>query len=478
MIYLMGRGRPTVFLATLIALAVSSPVRAQSSDAGLAPSDGASAPDGAERFDASGSGAPAEGEYPSPEGAPPVESAPAAAAPSVPSEPPADDADPRALTDFRPALDPYGYWVHDPVYGTVWVPSREVVGENFSPYVTGGRWALAENNQWVWVSEFPFGPIVYHYGRWVYVSGVGWAWIPGYRYAPAWVSFRVPTGAYAYVGWAPLPPDFIWVDGRPVAFYGQPSYYWIFCPSAYVFHSHVHYYVVRDRVLVTRLAYYSRPYHHHHQYYHPHRNTAPRYRVPASPSPQLARVPAKAVPRERVRLEPAAVLPHARAVAGGASPRTPANVTPAPRPSERRPVASPAPRLEGARDAIAPARRPVEPPRVVGEPRPASKAPVPARVEAARPPAQAVAPGARPITPQVRPGAAPSQPPSPAPRVAPSTRTVAPQVRSVAPTPQAAPRTVAPQVRSVAPSRTTSPGSMRSVSPPRTMSPAGSRSRH
>ncbi len=102
----------------------------------------------------------------------------------------------------------------------------------------------------MWVSDSPFGSVVYHYGRWVYISGTGWAWIPGYRYAPAWVSFRVPTGSYAYVGWAPLPPDYIWVGGVAVGFYATPSYYWVFCPSAYAFHSHVNYYVVRDRAFV------------------------------------------------------------------------------------------------------------------------------------------------------------------------------------------------------------------------------------
>ncbi|HET9956234.1 MAG TPA: hypothetical protein VFQ61_17120, partial [Polyangiaceae bacterium] len=36
----------------------------------------------------------------------------------------AQDRDPRALSDFRPSLDPYGSWVNHPSYGTVWIPSR------------------------------------------------------------------------------------------------------------------------------------------------------------------------------------------------------------------------------------------------------------------------------------------------------------------------------------------------------------------
>ncbi len=231
------------------------------------------------------------------------------AAPSEPSRPaPApepDDADPRALTEFKPTLDPYGTWVEDPRYGTVWVPYATVVGSDFQPYVSAGHWALSAEGDWVWVSDYPFGWVTFHYGRWVWVSGSGWAWIPGYRYAPAWVAWRVPTGEYAYVGWAPYGPEFIWVDGYPVSVYYAPPYYWAFCPSGYVFSAHVHYYMVRDRPLLVRLG-------HHSRYYtpaapHPRPRTAAqsRPRTPAAPSPTEARIPASAVPRERVSATPA-----------------------------------------------------------------------------------------------------------------------------------------------------------------------------
>jgi hypothetical protein len=150
-------------------------------------------------------------------------SAPAAA----PSE-----TDPRALTDFRPHLDPYGYWVEHPNYGLVWVPRRDVVGDGFAPYVTSGRWALDETGEWVWVSDYPFGSVVFHYGRWAYVSDSGWVWVPGYRYAPAWVTWRVPTGSYAYVGWAPLAPDYGWFGGVSLSVWYGYSTPWVFCPSA------------------------------------------------------------------------------------------------------------------------------------------------------------------------------------------------------------------------------------------------------
>src|SRR5690606_26052627 len=41
------------------------------------------------------------------------------------------DADPRALTEFRPILDKYGYWVEDTRYGLVWVPAASYVGDDF-----------------------------------------------------------------------------------------------------------------------------------------------------------------------------------------------------------------------------------------------------------------------------------------------------------------------------------------------------------
>ena len=50
------------------------------------------------------------------------------------------DTDPAALTDFHSTLEPYGTWTDDPTYGTVWVPSPSVVGEDFSPYVSAGHW--------------------------------------------------------------------------------------------------------------------------------------------------------------------------------------------------------------------------------------------------------------------------------------------------------------------------------------------------
>src|SRR5512141_410402 len=126
-----------------------------------------------------------------------------AAAPSSATPEPVDraDADPRALTTFRAQLDTHGTWVNDPTYGTVWVPNRAEVGADFAPYVTAGHWALDQDGDWIWVSDYPFGDVVFHYGRWVWVGGTGWVWVPGYAYAPAWVVWRTPVAGYDYVGW-------------------------------------------------------------------------------------------------------------------------------------------------------------------------------------------------------------------------------------------------------------------------------------
>jgi len=222
----------------------------------------------------------------------------AAAAPSSDAAPPrvdGADADPRALDDFRPALDPYGYWVDHPKYGRVWVPNRAVVGDYFAPYVTSGHWALDVDGNWVWVSDYPFGSVVFHYGRWVWVGGVGWSWVPGYRYAPAWVAWRVPTAGYAYVGWAPLPPSYVWFYGSPVAVWYYTPYPFVFVSSTFVFHHHVHRHIVRSRHRIRHVAGVTRRY-------------RPALARPSTSGPSLdaARVPPSHRPVQRVAAMPRA----------------------------------------------------------------------------------------------------------------------------------------------------------------------------
>jgi len=167
---------------------------------------------------------------PPPPGAPPPPPPPGADAEGVPpTAPPSldgapgpapddgagySDADPSALTDFRSTLEPYGNWVDDPTYGTVWVPSPGVVGDGFTPYLSGGHWAY--DDDYVWVSDYDWGWAPFHYGRWVYAGPMGWEWIPGRTYAGAWVAWRYGVGDWGYVGWAPLGPTWCWRGGLAV----------------------------------------------------------------------------------------------------------------------------------------------------------------------------------------------------------------------------------------------------------------------
>jgi hypothetical protein len=124
------------------------------------------------------------------------------------------DTDPAALADFRSTLEPYGSWTEDATYGTVWVPSPSVVGQDFTPYVTAGHWVY--DGDYAWVSDYDWGWAPFHYGRWAYVGSVGWGWIPGRVYGGAWVSWRYGWDDWGYVGWAPLPPTWCWHHGVAV----------------------------------------------------------------------------------------------------------------------------------------------------------------------------------------------------------------------------------------------------------------------
>lgn len=142
------------------------------------------------------------------------------------------DTDPSALTDFRSTLDPYGTWVDDETYGTVWVPSSSVVGADFQPYVTSGHWVY--DDDYVWVSDYDWGWVPFHYGRWI-LTPRGWAWIPGRAYSGAWVSWRMGYGGYGYLGWAPLAPTWYWRDGYAYGLYYAPPAPYAYCPNEHVF---------------------------------------------------------------------------------------------------------------------------------------------------------------------------------------------------------------------------------------------------
>jgi hypothetical protein len=131
---------------------------------------------------------------------------------------------------FYERLQPEGHWLEESNYGYVWQPSVAEQDENWRPY-TDGHWAYTDRG-WTWLSNEDFGWATYHYGRWARVRDTGWVWVPGATWAPAWVSWR-QTDQYAYVGWAPLPPECdpassenveAWVDN-----------YYDIGPAAYVF---------------------------------------------------------------------------------------------------------------------------------------------------------------------------------------------------------------------------------------------------
>jgi len=129
----------------------------------------------------------------------------------VPSGDEYADTDPSALTDFRAVLDPNGTWADDPSYGTAWTPDPAQVGPSFQPYDTAGSWEYVDGDS-VWVSEYDWGWVCFHYGRWAWSAG-RWVWIPGREYAGAWVSWRLGDDDLGYVGWAPVPPAWMWVGG-------------------------------------------------------------------------------------------------------------------------------------------------------------------------------------------------------------------------------------------------------------------------
>jgi hypothetical protein len=252
-------------------------------------------------------------------------------------------------------LDPYGTWVSDAAYGWVWVPSAATVGSDFSPYVTSGHWALDEDDNWVWVSDYPFGDVVFHYGRWVWVSNpaaTGWAWVPGYRYAPAWVVWRVSATGVGYVGWAPMPPEYVWVDGGAVWLWYSPPAAYVFCPVGYVFYPHVHTYIVHDRVLVRHLG---RSTYRYHPAYRTHRTAwGPSMRDSGvrAPGPRIAR---STQPYARTSAEPRAAAPKSRSGSRSpsrAEPRAESRVYRAP-PANKRSTTTLRPHTDPPRTAAA-----------------------------------------------------------------------------------------------------------------------------
>ncbi|MGE0791653.1 MAG: DUF6600 domain-containing protein [Sandaracinaceae bacterium] len=95
---------------------------------------------------------------------------------------------------FIRELAPYGDWLEDPQYGTVFIPSDP----GYRPY-RQGRWVVTEEGM-AWVSDDAIGWALDHYGAWTLLDDGRWAWIPGTDWSPANVEWRADD---TYVGWAP-----------------------------------------------------------------------------------------------------------------------------------------------------------------------------------------------------------------------------------------------------------------------------------
>jgi hypothetical protein len=125
---------------------------------------------------------------------------------------------PVTVDEVVAALSPHGEWLEVAPYGRVWRPDDRVVGEDFTPYLTGGRW-LPGVYGWTFDSSYPWGWAAFHFGRWVYVddhAGTGWVWSAAGETVPqwgaAWVTWRTAAGGLA--GWVAAPPAGATVDPR------------------------------------------------------------------------------------------------------------------------------------------------------------------------------------------------------------------------------------------------------------------------
>jgi hypothetical protein len=158
--------------------------------------------------------------------------------------------------EFYERLSPYGQWSNHPRYGYVWYPTA--IDDSWRPY-TRGHWENTEEYGWIWVSEEEWGWAAYHYGRWSFDEGYGWFWVPGTEWGPAWVDWREGDG---HIGWAPLPPEARFYDGRwdyggvdLVAYSYRPA--WVFVPAARFLAPRVYSYAVapsRNVLFINRTA--------------------------------------------------------------------------------------------------------------------------------------------------------------------------------------------------------------------------------
>jgi hypothetical protein len=70
-----------------------------------------------------------------------------------------------------------GEWLSVPEYSLVWRPSATVVGENFVPFASGGRWVVRDGKA-AFQSQWDWGDLVFSSGRWTLHAKAGWVWVP------------------------------------------------------------------------------------------------------------------------------------------------------------------------------------------------------------------------------------------------------------------------------------------------------------
>lgn len=113
---------------------------------------------------------------------------------------------------FHDQLAPFGTWIQVAGYGPCWRPDAAIkLNPDFRPYYDNGQWVYTDNG-WFWQSDYTWGDIPFHYGNWIIDPTYGWLWVPGYTWGPAWVFWR-QAEADGYIGWAPLPPGAVFVNG-------------------------------------------------------------------------------------------------------------------------------------------------------------------------------------------------------------------------------------------------------------------------
>lgn len=103
----------------------------------------------------------------------------------------------------REVLLQYGTFYTHPVYGEIWVPSKQTVPQGWHPYPPC-HWVNTRKLGWYFDDKTAWGAIVHHYGRWKNDTSYGWFWVPGVEFSPGWVLWRSNN---QYVGWMPMPPD-------------------------------------------------------------------------------------------------------------------------------------------------------------------------------------------------------------------------------------------------------------------------------